>query len=406
MKTEDKDQNQNNVLEGYNPGVYRSLSILFIILTILNIAVTVFAFAVTGYGLWHAEDALSCIAKVDSSFDDINQSILEIELHADDAVSISNRVDRIITYYKDIQKTAENFRGINLKNIDATIPERFESAMDEIDRYYNKISNNLDEVKNGSADPGVLDDTETRLLREDAADSMNKLFEKADAATYKFFCKVGQRFLLVLLFLLLTMISGLMGISQLKKRDLKTALELESSKKKTANIRQKAVEIAYTNVVTGQKNRYALMEELDERMKTEDITIALYNFNHFSSVKEKYGRDYADDFMAYVSKKLVKTFGEQAEIFTTETDEFCIVFNKDIPKSKTTGISQKILYTLSQPVQIRSARIQLTAAGCLCYSRIGAYPSAAKLFVAMDYSIRQTKTMCAEQNRSLILPIQ
>lgn len=404
MKNEEKEQNQNQpkVLEGFNPNVYRSLSVLFIILTIVNLAAIIFAFARTGYGLWHAEDALSCIAKIDGGFNNINQNILKIELHADDPATVASCIDNIQSYHQDIEATAEKFRGINLMNIDKTLPEKFESVMVEVERYYNSIAGNLDDVKSGAVDSAMLHNTQIEEMRESATTSLALLFTESDDATYEFFCRVGQRFLFVLLFLIGTMVTGLYAISRIKKHDLAFALELQTSKKKTANIRQKAVEIAYTNVVTNLKNRYALIEELDERIKAEDVTLALFNYNNFKSINETFGRDYADDFLAYVSRKMVKNFGDKVEIFSTDADEFCVVFDKDIPKSKTSEIAQKILAMLSQPVQVRSAAIQLTAAAGLCTCRINSYPSASKLFVALDQSIRQTKALCMKQGGSLL----
>ena len=141
-------------------------------------------------------------------------------------------------------------------------------------------------------------------------------------------------------------------------------------------------------------------------MKTEDITLCLFNFNNFKRINEKYGRDYADEFVAYMSKKLTKNFGDQVEIFSTEIDEFCIVFNKDMPKSRTDGIAQKALSMLSQPVQVQEAQIQLTVAGCLCNCAINAYHSASKLFIALDYNIQQAKQQCAKNNTSVIIHLQ
>ena len=86
------------------------------------------------------------------------------------------------------------------------------------------------------------------------------------------------------------MATGLYAISRIKKHDLAFATELQSSKQKTANIRQKAVDIAYTNVVTNLKNRYALMEELDERIKAEDIDVCRrIGENGLALIKDGYG---------------------------------------------------------------------------------------------------------------------
>ncbi len=406
MKNEEKTQEQNQVMEGYNPGVYRMLSILFIILTILNIVVIVYAFARTGYGLWHAEDALSYIAKIDSSFDDINQDILNIQLHADDQSRVSASVDDIILQQKKISEHAEAFRQINMSNIDKTIPKEFDKSMDKVDRYYSTISKNLSSVKAGFSKPDVLQTAETERLREDAKASLDELFDYSDEATYQFFCRVGQSFLFVLLFLILTMAAGLYAIARSKKRDYAFALKLQNSKQKTANIRQKAVEIAYTNVVTGLKNRYALDEKLDERMKSEDVTLALYNFNNFKGLNESYGRDFADEFVSEMSKKVVTTLGKQAEVFSTEIDELCVLFSKELPKSRTNSMAHKILEMLSQPVQIRGISVQLTVAGCIGHCNVNSYTSASALFIAMDHGVRQSKAMCVEQNRSVLIPLQ
>lgn len=382
------------------------LSILFIILTILNIVVIVYAFARTGYGLWHAEDALSYIAKIDSSFDDINQDILNIQLHADDQSRVSASVDDIILQQKKISEHAEAFRQINMSNIDKTIPKEFDKSMDKVDRYYSTISKNLSSVKAGFSKPDVLQTAETERLREDAKASLDELFDYSDEATYQFFCRVGQSFLFVLLFLILTMAAGLYAIARSKKRDYAFALKLQNSKQKTANIRQKAVEIAYTNVVTGLKNRYALDEKLDERMKSEDVTLALYNFNNFKGLNESYGRDFADEFVSEMSKKIVTTLGKQAEVFSTEIDELCVLFSKELPKSRTNSLAHKILEMLSQPVQIRGISVQLTVAGCIGHCNVNSYTSASALFIAMDHGMRQSKAMCVEQNRSVLIPLQ
>ncbi len=406
MKNEEKTQEQNQVMEGYNPGVYRTLSLLFIVLTILNLAVIIYAFAKTGYGLWHAEDALSYIAKIDGSFEDINQNVLNIQLHADDRALISDNIDGILSSQDKIHENAEAFRQINMANIDKSIPVEFDASMDKVHLYYNAISGHLTSVRSGLTAPDVFQESETERLRTDAKVSLDALFEKSDEATYQFFCRVGQRFLFVLLFLLLTMLTGLYSIARIKKRDHAFALKLQNSKQKTANIRQKAVEIAYTNVVTGLKNRYALDEKLDERLKSEDVTLALYNFNNFKGLNESYGRDFADEFVSEMSKKIVTALGKQAEVFSTEIDELCVLFSKELPKSRTNSMAHKILEMLSQPVQIRGISVQLTVAGCIGHCNVNSYTSASALFIAMDHGMRQSKAMCVEQNRSVLIPLQ
>ncbi|MBQ6041171.1 MAG: GGDEF domain-containing protein [Oscillospiraceae bacterium] len=406
MKKKEQENIQNQVMEGFNPRVYRSLSFLFTVLTILNVIVIVYAFARTGYGLWHAEDALSYIAKIDSNFGDINQSVLKIQIYSDDKTVVANNIDRINDYHQGILVNSQAFSEINLSNIDKSLPVDFTAAMNKIEQYYNSISGQLNEIKKGSVDPAVLQDAESELLRENAKVAIDQMFEKQDKATYLFFCRVGQSFLFVLLFLVLTLSAGLYAIFRIKKHDYDFAMKLQSSKEKTANIRQKAVEIAYTNVVTGLRNRYALDDMLDERLKKEDVTVALYDFSNFKGLNEQYGRDFGDEFISVVSQKIVESFGNQSEIFSTEVDEFFVVFDKNLPKSRVNSISHRILHILSEQYLIRGATIQMNVAGCLCFCKANTYPSADLLFKAMDQSMNHTKSQCMQQNRSLLLPLQ
>ena len=407
MKKDDK-KNYSEVMEGYNPRIYRRLSWLFGSLTILNLVVIVYTFAITGYGLWHAEDALSYIAKVSSSFEETEQSILKIALHEEEHAEVSESISQIEASYQEITEYAQKFRQINLNNIDRDIPGEFDEAREKIELYYSKVMEKLKEVENGNESADVLHGLEMGELQENAGTTIRKLFEKQDEATYVFFCKIGQRFLLVPLFLILTMSAGLFTISKSKKRDYEYALDLQSNKRKAEKVKKKAQELIYTNVLTGMKNRYALGAKIKERMVTEDVTVVLFSYNKFKSINEYYGREFADEFILAVSQKLLAKFGDQAEFFSTETDEICVLFNKDVPKSETIHLANRISALLSKPYQIRGAVLQLNAAGCICHATVNANASDAsvvKLFVSIDQLLDQAINSTVSQNKSVLLKV-
>ena len=408
MKKESKKKNSNEVMEGYNPRIYRRLSWMFGILTILNLVVIVYAFALTGYGLWHAEDALSYIAKVSSNFEDIDQTILKIAIDEENQEHVSGSINRIDSYHQEILEYAQKFRQINLNNIDRSIPGEFDGAMEKIELYYSKVSEKSKYLLGGTETADVLLSDEMVELQEDASQTIKKLFEKQDEATYIFFCKIGQRFLLVPLFLIITMSAGLFAISKSRKRDYEFAMNLQSSKRKTDKVRQKAKELVYTNVLTGWKNRYALSDNLKERMKSEDVTIVLFSYNKFRSINEYYGREFADEFILAVSQKLLAKYGDQAEFYSTETDEICAMFNKNIPKNETVHLANQISETLSKPFQIRGAVLQLNAAGCIFRAPVNTNASdasVAKIFSAMDHSLNQAIDACAAQNKAVLFQV-
>ena len=189
---------RNQVIEGYNPKVYRNLSAMFVILTIINIVIVFFSFQIIGYGLYHAETALSCIANIDSNVETINKNVLEIVIHPDDKDKITSNAENIKASYEAINKTADKFREIDLSNIDKTLPEDFENSIQQITLYYNLVSGHLDDVNSGFSEADVLYNSNINEHRIDALTSIEKLFEKQDKATYDFFCKIAQRFLLVI----------------------------------------------------------------------------------------------------------------------------------------------------------------------------------------------------------------
>lgn len=400
-----KKKENNVVMEGFNPKTYRRTSLMFIILTLLNIAVVIFAFQRTGYGLWHAEDALSRIAKINSNFGSINESLLRIELNSSDDVLVQYNIEEIFEYNKEIAQNADEFRKIDLSNIDPTLDDEFEVSMEKINKYYTTIAENLNAVKNHTAEATVLRSVEVDTLQSEASKKINELFEKADQSTYEFFCRVGQRFLFVLLFLIITMAVGLISTARAKKRDYASALKLQNSKQKSENMRQKAIDIAYINVITGLKNRFAFEEMFDKDLKAEDVVVAMFNFNHFKSINEKYSRDFADEYIATIAKKIVDTFGKQAEVYHTDVDEFCVLFNKELSNGKAGDIAQKILRSFSQAIQINGVTVQLTVSGCICYCDANTYQSANALLMMLDNGINRVKTMCHEQNRSILLPV-
>lgn len=398
-----KNKKDEKIIEGYNPKTYRNLTIIFIILTILNIAIVFISFRIIGYGLYHAETALSCMANIDNSVGEINKNVLEISINSDDKEAILKNIGNINLNYESIVSNANKFREIDLSNIDDTLSDDFENTMQEITIYYDKIYNHLDAVKNGEESAEVLYDFDKNQQLKKAANSINNLFEKQDLATYEFFCKIAQRFLFVIASLLLTMGAGLFAIQNAKKRDRNFALQIQKGKKETENIRQKAVDIAYMNVITGLQNRYALEEELNKRIKDENLIIAMYSFNDFRQLSENYGRNFADEFISELFKKANNAVNKKATIYHTDTDELCIVFNNDISKIMAMDIANDILFILSNTVYIQKMSVELTVAGSIYYyDKSKENLPVPRLIMKLDKNIANTKLLCHTQNKSIL----
>lgn len=400
-KTENK---KTEVIEGYNPKIYRNLTIVFVILAIINIAIVVFAFSIIGYGLWHSESALSYVASINSDVAEINKNIYDISLHPDDEVEIEKNINNINDRYSALLASAEKFRAIDLSNIDDDLSDEFEDTVSQVVAYYKAVSVELEPVKNGSRDVEVLFDAQKNSLQNKASMAITSLLKKQDAATYEFFCKVAQRFLIVIGVLLGTWGIGLFAIQRAKKRDKDNAIKLNESNSKTENMRRKAMDLAYINVTTGLQNRFALEQELDERVNGESLITAMYNFNYFKQINEKYGRDFADDFIAKIFNKVNEQVKDKAKVYHTDADEMCVVFNKDTLRRHASEITNDILEILSTEVIVNEKPIQLTVSACVYYKSKEKI-SASKLIMVLDKGITNAKSLSHAKNKSIIIPI-
>ena len=397
---------KNQVIEGYNPKVYRNLSAMFVVLTIINIVIVFISFQIIGYGLYHAETALSCIANIDSNVETINKNVLEIVIHPDDKDKVTSNSENIQASYEAINKTADKFREIDLSNIDKTLPEDFDNTIRQITLYYNMVSSHLDDVNSGYSEADVLYNSNINEYRVNALTSIEKLFEKQDKATYDFFCKIAKRFLLVIASLLVTMAAGIYAIQKAKKRDKNFAIQIQESRMKTDHIRQKAKDLAYMNIVSGMQNRYSLEEELTERAKTDNVIIAMFSYNYFKQINENYGRNFADEFISEVFKKADEKAKYDAKLFHLENNELCVVFNNNIALKQAAELSEELLLILSNITYVQNKPIQLTVAGTIYqYDNTKENLSASKIIMTLDQGISKAKTICHSQNKSMLLPI-
>ncbi|MCQ2417489.1 MAG: diguanylate cyclase [Oscillospiraceae bacterium] len=409
MKQNKDEKNVNNEqLEGYNPKVYRQMSIVLVLLTILNIVAVFSAFNRIGYGLWHAEDALSCIAQIDHEVLAVNDRVLEVVIHNSDDAMVNANIDDIRQSFKHISESAERFRGIDLSHIDSNLQADFDSVMTYVKTYQSALDDSLEAFeesdRDGSAVEGIYNDT-VRAAKEAATVHTQEIFETQDKATYDFFVRCAQQFLFVILFLILTLVIGLIAIQGVKKKERNVALLLLDRKNKASAARQKAIDIAYVNILTGLKNRYALENELQERLPKEDITIAMFNFNSFSAINEQYGRQFGDEYISTIAKTLQEKYSAIAEIYCTQFDEFCFIF-KDLSTRKAEETVYKIMDTMSRNTSVMSVMVQNTVSACIYHYNSDEKKDVNKVFKLLDKGISNAKKNSKQVGKSAVVTVE
>ncbi len=175
--------------------------------------------------------------------------------------------------------------------------------------------------------------------------------------------------------------------AELEEREMRLA-EVDA---KLKNTRQKASDLAVTNVLTGMKNRYALDNDISERLESGRFQIAVFDMDNFRSINDTYGYDFGDEYLAAVAEKLKEEFGDVAEIYNITGNEFCFVFNKNISESQASGIAQNIQRVMSSPYEVLNLNVQLPCSGAVYHYLPGDCLNVNSLLVKLDTAMRNAK---------------
>jgi diguanylate cyclase (GGDEF)-like protein len=175
--------------------------------------------------------------------------------------------------------------------------------------------------------------------------------------------------------------------AELEEREMRLA-EVDA---KLKNTRQKASDLAVTNVLTGMKNRYALDNDISERLESGRFQIAVFDMDNFRSINDTYGYDFGDEYLAAVAEKLKEEFGDVAEIYNITGNEFCFVFNKNISESQAVGIAQNIQRVMSSPFEVLNLNVQLPCSGAVYHYLPGDCLNVNSLLVKLDTAMRNAK---------------
>lgn len=160
---------------------------------------------------------------------------------------------------------------------------------------------------------------------------------------------------------------------------------------KLKNTRQKANDLAVMNILTGMKNRYALDNDVSERLETDRFNIAVFDLDNFRSINDTYGYDFGDEYLASIAENLKEQFSSIAEIYNITGNEFCFLFNRDVSENQAMVHAQKIQAAMSQPYDVMNLTVQLTASGAVYHYLPGDCLNVNSLLVKLDTAMRGVK---------------
>ena len=171
----------------------------------------------------------------------------------------------------------------------------------------------------------------------------------------------------------------------------KKTKQAEAAASKFKHSQQKVSEIAFTNILTNMKNRYALDNDIGERLDTDTFNIAVFDMDNFKIINDTYGYDFGDEYLAQIAERLKQEYTQYAEIYNIQGNCFAFVFNKDVSDVQATRLAQNILMSMSDVYTVANLAIQLTCSGCIYHYIAGDCQNLSGLLVKMDNVIRNAK---------------
>lgn len=406
-------------LEGYNPRRFLFIKIAYAILSILNIIVVVASFAKVGFALNDARIATECIGTMNTKVVSSNANLFSIVFDlTNDGLSDDEKLSRVKASQEKIK---ENFTEIDeikaefdsIKRVDENAEKKFEAAWVSIENYRDKLSGF--DMTIGSSDTEnaakkihdefsnispVMDET-TSLIDEAA------VIQKE--ASYNMFVSTAKSVLWIIIMLLIIFIAGITTIVLMQRSAKKTALELKKKKEeieafsqKLFSSREKTKVNSHTNPLTGLKNRHAMEDDLRVRLESDNFYIANFNFDRLRDFNENFGRDFGDKFLVTISEMLKKDYSKYAEIYNITFDEFCFVFNSNIPEGQVKNLIDSISKKMAAQYTIFNIAVQLNVSGCAYYYHAKDYLNLNSLFIMLDRTLHKAK----DEGGNMILTVE
>ena len=352
---------------------------------------------------WSNTSVSSTTSTVMNSLNKINGQLAEIN---NDTISIAAGLK---TDMESIVKDTNN-RYANIIDAEHAF-ESVEGLSDTAIRRYNYAKHiiatykeRLDAMGTGAVTAGDYVEM-GYILKQDiypmqvtASEMLTSTIDIVSADTGKIMRKNTIRSYLLMTMMMVVAILGEIAVWLFARKAKKTRLELEEREKSLAEVdaklkttRQKASDLAIINVLTGMKNRYALDNDINDRLESGRFQIAVFDMDNFRSINDTYGYDFGDEYLAAVAEKLKEEFSEVAEIYNITGNEFCFVFNKNISESQAMGIAQNIQRVMSSPFEVLNLAVQLPCSGAVYHYLPGDCLNVNSLLVKLDTAMRNAK---------------
>lgn len=397
-------KDKNNA--SYQSRAYTFGAILLAVVVLANMALVAFLSRTNRTISTKTSSTMSALNRMNTELLIVNGNVLRIvsQMSSDtDAIVVDTQLA-----FTNIYNAMADFEEIDGKSDD--VERRYNSAKAFIKLYEDKLNSALQKFKDQEAkaagtgleafggDYRNLYVQDLYPLQVTASEMLEATIDLAtkDAAAQG--ARIVKVFILVEALMLIFLILGEIAIMFIAKMAKKARIDLEEREKslrevdaKLKSTRQKASDLALTNILTGMKNRYALDEDISGRLESDRFNIAVFDMDNFRSINDTYGYDFGDEYLIAVADRLKNEFSGSAEIYNITGNEFCFVFNKEISESQAMGIVQNIHAVMCSPYDVLNLTVQLPTSGSVYHYLPGDCLNVNSLLVKLDTALRNAK---------------
>ena len=237
---------------------------------------------------------------------------------------------------------------------------RFRQAVYAIQAYHRQIDRVGDELMKASFDKahGIFKQ-ELDPLRQAATEMLDATIEigtmkkAADVHRGSLIHGVAQLILILgtIAGVSVLFVVGRTQIDDAVKMQLKQE-ELEETSDRLIASRQKLLDSAHTNILTGLRNRYALEQYLFEILSVKQFYIGVFDIDNFRQINDQYGYEYGDEYLITISDRLKAKFSDSAEIFHIHGNEICMIFEDDASDMQIKMLAEQVRQSMGSNTQV------------------------------------------------------
>lgn len=167
--------------------------------------------------------------------------------------------------------------------------------------------------------------------------------------------------------------------------------QVENANKNLARSKDVISNLAYTNIITELKNRYALDDDIKERLATNFINVAYFDIDNFHNINETFGYDFGDTLLSEVAKRISEKYSKYAEIYSPFGTQFCIVYNGEISAKQAGEITLEIFETIKEKYLIGNIYVQPIVSGTVYRCSPKEFTSAGAVLLKLESMIKEIK---------------